>query len=229
MADLHRPRADPLIVMQQKNAEIAIRNLVAEIETYLLQLNDPHTATVLEGMKKWARGPVAPVQSRTLPVCDHLDTALQAMDKTTLTKAIDEARPFLSWVSYDAYPRDEIGARFADNHAFASIIGEGCALEAMDFDLGLFLIAPNLFYRDHHHAAPELYAPLTGPHGWRFKPGDPLVWKEAHEPVWNRAWQPHATMTGDTPFLAIFCWTNDVALPAKVIPSSDWPNLENAS
>ena len=126
-------------------------------------------------------------------------------------------------------PAMKSARRFADNHAFASIIGEGCALEAMDFDLGLFLIAPNLFYRDHHHAAPELYAPLTGPHGWRFKPGDPLVWKEAHEPIWNRAWQPHATMTGDTPFLAIFCWTNDVALPAKVIPSSDWPNLENAS
>ena len=50
--------------------------------------------------------------------------------------------PFLHWVSYDAYPREDIGARFADNHAFASIIGEGCPLEAEDFDLGLFIIAP---------------------------------------------------------------------------------------
>ena len=215
--------------MQQRNMEAAIRNLVAEIESYLLQLNDPHIATVIEGIGTWARGAIAPVQSRALPVCDHLDTALQAMGKTSLALSINDARPFLSWISYDAYPRDEIGAHFADNHAFASIIGERCPLEAVDFDLGLFLIAPNLFYRDHHHAAPELYAPLTGPHGWRFKPGDPLVWKEAHEPVWNRAWQPHATMTGDTPFLGIFCWTKDVAFPAKVIPSSDWPNLENVS
>jgi hypothetical protein len=212
-----------------KNMEDIFRTLVAEIETYLSQLNDPHIETVLEGMKKWARGPVAPVRVRALPVCGHLDTALMAMSKTSLAKAIDDARPFFSWVAYDAYPRDEIGERFADNHAFASIIGEGRALEAADFDLGLFLIAPNLFYRDHHHAAPELYAPLTGPHGWRFKPGDPLVWKEAHEPVWNRAWQPHATMTGDTPFLSIFCWTKDIALPAKIIPSSDWPTLENLS
>jgi hypothetical protein len=215
--------------MQQSKMETAIRNLVAEIETYLLQLADPHIATVIEGMNKWARGPVGPVHGRTLPVCDHLDIALQAIGKTPLTMAINDARPFLSWISYDAYPRDEIGALFADNHAFASIIGERCPLEAEDFDLGLFLIAPNLFYRDHHHAAPELYAPLTGPHGWRFKPGDPLVWKQAHEPVWNRAWQPHATMTGDTPFLSIFCWTKDVALPAKVIFSPDWPTLENES
>jgi hypothetical protein len=212
-----------------KNMEDIIRNLVAELEKYLLQLNDPHVATVLEGMNRWARGRVAPVQGRTLPVCDHLDTALQALGKTPLAKAIADARPFLSWISYDAYPRAEIGERFADNHAFASIIGEGCALEAVDFDFGLFLIAPNLFYRDHHHAAPELYAPLTGPHAWRFIPGDPLVWKEANRPVWNQAWQPHATMTGEVPFLSIFCWTKDVALPAKVIPSPDWPTLENES
>jgi hypothetical protein len=209
--------------------EDIIRNLVTEIETYLSTLKGPGIATVLEGMKKWARGPAGPVQGRTLPVCNYLDTALQAMGKTPLAKAITDAQSFLSWISYDAYPREEIGARFADNHAFASIIGEGCALEAVDFDLGLFLIAPNLFYRDHCHAAPELYAPLTGPHGWRFNPGDPLVWKDANEPVWNGAWQPHATMTGDTPFLAIFCWTKDVALPARVIPSSDWPALENPS
>ena len=215
--------------MQKNNAETVIRSLVAEIETYLLHLNDPRITPVLEGMNKWVKDSVSPVQGRNLRVCDHLDTALQAMGRTSLTKAIDDARPFLSWVSYDAYPREEIGAKFADNHAFASIIGEGCPFEALDFDLGLFLIAPNLFYRDHHHAAPELYAPLTGPHGWRFNPGDPLAWKDAHEPVWNRAWQPHATMTGDTPFLSIFCWTKDVGLPAKIIPSSDWSTLENAS
>jgi len=213
--------------MQQKNAETVLRSLVAEIEAYLSSLKGPEIASVIEGMNKWARGPVGSVQGRTLSVCDHLDAALQAMGRTSIAKAIDDARPFLSWVSYDAYPRNEIGARFADNHAFASIIGEGCPLEAVDFDLGLFLIAPNLFYRDHHHAAPELYAPLTGPHGWRFKPGDPLVWKDAHNPVWNSAWQPHATKTGEVPFLSIFCWTKDVSLPAKVIPSSDWPILEN--
>ena len=153
-----------------KNTEDIIRSLVAEIETYLSGLEGPGIPTVLEGLRKGAKGPVILTRGHTLPVCDRLDTALQAMGKTSLAKAIDDARPFLSWVSYDAYPREEIGARFADNHAFASIIGEGCPLEAKDFDLGLFLIAPNLFYRDHHHAAPELYAPLTGPHGWRFNP-----------------------------------------------------------
>jgi hypothetical protein len=212
-----------------KNKEDIIRNLVAEIETYLLQLNDPNITTVLEGLQKWARGPIGQIKSRSLPACAHLDPALRAMGKPSLAKAIADARPYLQWISYDAYPREDIGAGFADNHAFASIIGEGCPIEAVDFDLGLFIIAPHLFYRDHHHAAPELYAPLTGPHGWRFKPGDPLVWKDADVPVWNNSWEPHATMTGATPFLAIFCWTKDTSQPAKIIPSPDWPTLENAS
>lgn len=209
--------------------EKILRNLISEIESYVAGLNGPGIATVLEGMRTWKDGPIRPVRACNLPVCHHLNAALEVMGGTPLANAISDARNFLHWVSYGAYPREEIGAVFAGNHAFASIIGAGCALEAADFDLGLFIIAPNLFYRDHHHAAPELYAPLTGPHGWRFNPGDPLVWKGAHQPVWNEPWQPHATMTGTTPFLALFCWTKDTGVPAKVIPSPDWPKLETKS
>ncbi len=215
--------------MQKTVAEAALQKLVAEIKTYVSGLKGPGIASVLAGMDKWASEPSGPIKPRTLPACAHLDAALVAMGKPSLAKAIAEAQPYLHWVSYDAYPREDIGAAFADNHAFASIIGEGCPTEAVDFDLGLFIIAPRLFYRDHHHAAPELYAPLTGPHGWRFKPGDPLDWKEADVPVWNNPWEPHATMTGDIPFLAIFCWTKDTSQPAKIIPSPDWPLLENES
>jgi hypothetical protein len=209
---------------KSKTAEDALRTLANEIKTYVSGLTGPGTASVLEGINKWARGPIGQIKPRIHPVCAHLDSALPS-----LAKAIAKAHPFLRWVTYDLYSREDIGAGFADNHAFASIIGEGCPFDAVDFDLGLFIIAPRIFYRDHHHAAPELYAPLTGPHGWRFRPGDPLVWKNADEPVWNNPWEPHATMTGATPFLAIFCWTRDTSQPAKIIPSPDWPILENPS
>jgi hypothetical protein len=73
-------------------------------------------------------------------------------------------------VTYDRYPRAEIGARFLQGMPLPRSWGRA-PFAARDFDLGLFLIAPHVLYRDHHHAAPELYAPLTGPHGWRFGPG----------------------------------------------------------
>ncbi len=154
------------------------------------------------------------------------------MGKPSLAKAIAEARPFLHWVSYDAYPREDIGAGFADNHAFASIIGEGCPIEAVDFDLGLFIIAPHLFYRDHHHAAPELYAPLTGPHGWRFKPGDPLVWKEADRSRLEQSLgAPRHHDRRTHPFSQFFAGPETQASPQKSFPHPIGPlwrtHLEN--
>ena len=128
--------------------------------------------------------------------------------------------------STTGYPPEAIGAGFRTGHAYASLVGPGGPFTAGDFDLGLFLIAPQVFYRDHRHAAPELYAPLTGPHGWRFAPGDPLDWQPAHTPVWNPPQRPHATKVGAVPFLCLYAWTSDVAEPAVIVEADDWPRLD---
>jgi hypothetical protein len=170
-----------------------------------------------------------PGEGRTNPVVDaHLGAALTqvAQSHPTLAARIALAAGDLDWITYDAYPRDEIGEAFATGHAFASLVGGGSPLQAVDFDLGLFLIAPHVLYRDHCHRAPELYAPLTGPHGWRFGPGQQLVVKPAHCLVWNEPLRPHLTKVGPVPFLAIFGWTRDVNDPARVLAADDWPELE---
>ena len=99
-------------------------------------------------------------------------------------------------------------------------------MHADDYELGLFLIAPHTLYRDHHHPAPELYAPLTGPHRWRFGAGASWIEKRAHETVWNEPWQVHATAVGPIPFFCVFGWARDVNLPAKVVPAADWDVIE---
>ena len=133
--------------------------------------------------------------------------------------------PHLDWITYDAFG-PSIGAGYAQGHAYATLIGDKAAISARDFDFGLFLIAPHVLYRDHRHPAPELYAPLTGPHGWRFGVGDPLIVKDAHQPVWNDPNRPHLTKVGPVPFLALFGWTRDVQAVAEVIPAEDWAELE---
>ncbi len=124
-----------------------------------------------------------------------LDPALQAVacDQPRLAAAIGAAAGQLGWVIYDSYPRHLIGEAFCNGHAFASILGGTAPFSAADVDLGLLLIAPGVLYRDHGHPAPELYAPLTGPHGWRFGPGRPLILKPAHQPAWNPPDRPHPT------------------------------------
>ena len=205
-----------------------LRQLYHAARSYLLTLDHPGAAEVRAGLTA-DPGPARPVPPRANVVADRwLAPALAPLAAThpDLAAAIAAAAPLLEWITYDAYPRDQIGDSFATGHAFASIRGGDAPFAARDFDLGLFLIAPGVLYRDHHHAAPELYAPLTGPHGWRFGPGRPLTIKPAHDPVWNPPNRPHLTKTGPTPFLCIFAWTADVNEPAHVIPADDWDTLD---
>lgn len=157
-------------------------------------------------------------------VSAHLAHALAVAERGgaagPVVAAVGAAAPWLHWITYDIYPLEEIGGTFATSHAFAALaLGD-------DFELGVFLVAPGVFYRDRAHAAPEMYVPLTGPHGWRFAPGTALERKPALEPVWNPPHQPHATLVSDVPFLCLYAWTRDTSDAAYVLPSSDWDRIE---
>lgn len=198
-----------------------ITKLVTEIDLYLSACDHAGVTQAREGITHWFSAATQHVEPATLPPCSNLGEALVCLLNRSLASAIEAAVPFLKWETYDAYPRADVGEAFADNHAFASLIGETAFFPANDFDLGLFVIAPNVLYPDHHHAAPELYVPLTGPHAWRFHPNQEFQWIDADIPVWNEPWKPHATLTGNLPFLCIYCWTKDVNQTAKIIISNE--------
>lgn len=211
--------------------ETRLRDLLDEADRYLAGLYGPGIAEVRRSLAEARRGPCHPRPAQANPVvARHLPAALAALaeDDPGLAGAIGAATPDLGWITYDAYPPGAMDPGFVAGHAFASLVGAGAPYAAGDFDFGLFLIAPNVLYRDHRHAAPELYAPLTGPHGWRFWPGAPLVVKPAHQPVWNDPWAPHLTRTGPVPFLCLYAWTRDAQSEAEVVPANDWDALAAA-
>lgn len=197
-----------------------IAALVTEADRYIATLPGPGVAEVRAGLA--SATPTPPAASLNSIIAAHLSTALTALAEThpTLAAAIEGANPHLPWITYDKYDRARIGEAFATGHAYAPL-----AL-GPDYELGIFLIAPHILYRDHAHAAPELYAPLTGPHGWRFGPGTALATKPAHTPVWNPPHQIHATKVGPTPLLCLYGWIRDVTEPAYVIPADDWSAIE---
>ena len=208
-------------------AEAAIGRLLAEIDGYLATLAGPGIDDVRRGIA--GASPIARQPPAQNPVvAQHLDAALQAAEAAvpSLVASISAASPYLRWITYDGYDPQLIGAEFVHGHAYTSLIGADAPIKAADFDLGLFLIAPHVLYRDNCHSAPELYAPLTGPHGWRFGVDAPLEIKPAHVPVWNEPFAPHLTKVGAVPFLCIFGWTRDVDAVAQVIPATDWAMLD---
>lgn len=235
VASAHDGR-DPLAILREggfslppmTDAQTPVAALYAAARDYLLALDHPGAAEVRAGLPV-DPGPERRMLNRPNAVVETwLPKSLGALaqSRPVLAAAITAAAGRLDWVTYDAYPLAEIGEGFATGHAFASLLGGDAPFAAKDFDMGVFLVAPDTLYRDHQHAAPELYAPLTGPHGWRFGPGRPLQIKPAHEPVWNPPHQPHLTKTGKIPFLSLFVWTRDVNDLAIVIPAQDWPALE---
>lgn len=206
--------------------------LARECERYLAARAGQGIATVRREIGTASRGTPARRPGQPNPVVTrYLDRALAALlgDDPPLAGAIAAAAPLLRWLTYDAYGAD-IGPDFPKSHAYASLVGGADAPfpARPDFNFGLFIIAPGTLYRDHRHAAPELYAPLTGPHFWRFTPGVRFRARAAHVPVWNRANRPHATLSGDVPFLALYAWTRDLTSRAVVLPADDWARYEGA-
>ena len=172
-----------------------IRHLIDASETYLRRFDSCGSRDAVSDIARWKNGPIQKVTPQPHPACGFLDEAIAAIEGADeVRNAITAARPALNWVTYDLYPREDIGPRFPEAHAFASLIGGNAPVHADDFELGVFLIAPRTLYRDHHHAAPEIYAPLTGPHGWRFGAGEAFHDKPAHDPVWNPAWVNSETL-----------------------------------
>lgn len=219
----------PVPVTAAPDPETLVRALADAGDAYCGSLAGPGIAEVRQGIARFRTGPYVPASPHANPVvAQHMPVALEdlARSEPSLAALIAAATPHLGWIAYDLYDIGKIGKGFAGSHAYCSIIGENGSIRSADFDFGLFLIAPHVLYRDHCHAAPELYAPLTGPHGWRFRPGAPLIVKQAHEPVWNEPFRPHLTKVGPTPFLCLYCWTRDIGKPAEVLPAPDWAELE---
>jgi hypothetical protein len=205
----------------------AVTRLIAEIDRYLARFAGPGIKDVRDGIARFADGAARSPEEPAPPACGYLDEALLAMTGADpLCMAIEDMSPQLHWITYDEYPREMIGSRFPRAHAFVGLIGGEGFIEAQDFQLGLFLIAPKTLYRDHFHPAPELYVPLTGPHEWRFGTGESWTEYKAHTPVWNEPMQVHATLVRDRPFLSLYAWTKDVEGISVVAPAPDWAEIE---
>jgi hypothetical protein len=180
-----------------------------------------------ERLKPASVAALSPVPSH--PRHDELQPAFALAQQQGAGDVIDrlsEAQDYLDWVSYDSYPAAEIGTLFPRQHLFTSLIALVDPNWSHDFDFGLLWIAPQTLYRDHQHAAPELYLPLTGPSQWRFSPERPWIERQAGELVWNAANVSHATLVTSAPLLCLYAWTADVDAPARVIPAQDWHQIE---
>lgn len=122
--------------------------------------------------------------------------------------------PDLSW-RQSSYTDADMGQGFTANYGWCQLIGPRGFFPGNDFLLGLLMLGPHQHYRDHFHPAPELYWPLTGGTLWRRDPGG-FEAKPAGTLIWHRPNQIHAMKTSDQPLLAVWSWTRDTHVPARL-------------
>jgi hypothetical protein len=149
--------------------------------------------------------------TRYLPEC----VASSMFTNPDVAAALAGIEEFLHWRQNPNYSDQLLGPGYMDNYAYAELIGPHGFFAGDDFLMGLLLLGPGIHYRDHHHAAPELYWLLTGPSEWRQGSGD-FVMREAGETIWHEPHIVHATRTLTSPLLAVWVWTRDVSEPARL-------------
>jgi hypothetical protein len=211
----------PAPAQQKADPATALPRLMQEATATLAPLRCPGAAELRRLLARRNDRPL-PRSAQTLPlVTRYLATALIALSDTrpALAAAILSASPQLHW-------QPDSGSPDPDGSALCPLIGKAAPFPADDAEFGLILIAPHGLQRDHSHAAPEFYLPLTGPHFWRFGPDRPLIRKPARDPVWIDAHRPHLIKAGGTPFLALYGRTRAAQAPACTLPASDWPALQ---
>ncbi len=156
-------------------------------------------------------------EPRRLPVLAHLpdcigETVLLAPDLAAAIAAIEDQ---LQWRQSASYSDAVLGEGFTANYGWAEIIGPNGFFSGSDFLLGLLMLGPHRHYRDHYHPAPELYWPLTSESRWS-REGQPFAEKPQGATIWHPPMMLHATITEQTPLLAVWAWTRDTATPAKL-------------
>ena len=118
-----------------------------------------------------------------------------------------------------------IGKHYLKGNMNSELIGPiNGSFKSNEFRLGLFLLEPNIFYKDHKHEAPELYLNLTNGTHWRFRN---RTWQEksAGSIIYNKSNMVHAMRVNEVPFLSIWCWPYNSSKKCVLVPRKDWIEL----
>tara|TARA_B100000768_G_scaffold102042_1_gene95005 strand:+ start:274 stop:981 length:708 start_codon:yes stop_codon:yes gene_type:complete len=156
-------------------------------------------------------------------------TGIKAPGLREIATRLSAAKNDLVWREDNSQyysPDANLGEGYSKCNLHTLLIGpDACGYHHSDFSLGVFMLGPRTLYRDHSHAAPELYLNLAKKSGWRLNFGD---WQDypAGSLIWNNADEIHATKTYGQPFISVFIWLEKVNSKCHVIQSKDWAEIE---
>ena len=212
-----------------------IKNLICEIIKYLennqLNKGDKEISKYLKNIPLESKN-FTKLDSNNPPKKNALLKALDTINNPSLfsiKETINLSLESLRWNIDNGlyYDKDcEIGNDYLFGNMNTELIGPvNGHFKSKELKLGLFLLEPKIFYKDHKHEAPELYINLTSGTKWRFNDSD---WKSksAGSIIYNEPYKVHAMKVGKEPFLSVWCWPKNSSKKCTLVPKNDWFELE---
>jgi mannose-6-phosphate isomerase-like protein (cupin superfamily) len=195
----------------------AVRRLY--LEEILRRGEGASTLAVAEGALADVKGVQKAVEPARLPVCRHLEEALEEPAPGRIREvaaAFRDLEPHLRWRQNPNYDDQKMGAGTMQSYGYTDFFGTHGLARHAGFAAGLLLLGPGILYPDHHHAAAEVYHVLSGAARWRREDG-PWESKPPGSCIYHAPWTAHAIRCGEEPLLALYCWVGEVDHPAYII------------
>ena len=212
-----------------------IKNLICEIIKYLennqFNKSDKEISKYLKNIPLESKN-FTKLDSNNPPKKNALLKALDTINNPSLfsiKETINLSLESLRWNIDNGlyYDKDcDIGNDYLCGNMNTELIGPVHGhFKSKELKLGLFLLEPKIFYKDHKHEAPELYINLTSGTKWRFNNSD---WrsKSAGSIIYNEPYKVHAMKVGKKPFLSVWCWPKNSSKKCTLVPKNDWFELE---
>lgn len=186
----------------------AVQRFLDAAEAAIAAVAAPGSAADLAAGRVFARGratagAVGKPMAMQLPVCAHLEAALEAAEagpRRAVADAFGALVDRLEWKRrLTADPEDRA---FWDGHANAMILGPGGLEDRADLWIGVTVMAPGVTYVDHDHPPEEVYLSLAPGEWWNADMDwtDPGMGGLIYNPPGIR----HAMRSGAGPFLALW-------------------------
>jgi len=146
-----------------------------------------------------------PLEPNALACLTQLNRAAELAPRQArwLAGLLAEHRHSFHWGQ--TYTTADFGQRFIDNYGWLEVFGTRGHFVNDTVAGGFLILGPDILYPGHHHAAEEIYIPLTGGTEWRMA-DQPFRRREAGEIIHHASGVNHAMRTGNEPLLALYLW-----------------------
>lgn len=176
------------------------RALLAEFRDYLASLDAPDVARFLAGFD-WNL-PSRHLAPASIPAVRHLASISNGRGDGLLAMLSQHAQDLHWGRTYTAADFDD---HFLQNYGWMELFGSRGHFVSGEMAGGFLILGPDVDYPDHHHAAEEVYVPLTDGSLWS-KGRGPFAARSVGGVIHHPSGIDHAMKTTDQPLVALYLW-----------------------